>query len=464
VSATDDGATRPFRDEYCDSCGTLLPPFGTFCPTCGALRASLRESGFEGPAPLTPRPVTVIPVATRRTPSWRLVIKSVMAFGMLTFVAQLFISLAALIYGTTIVLPVIADGRYTVYVIAPVLMAVGQISGDALAAYYAIIVAAILASATWLFLTSYGDFAKELKMKAKPRKHSAIFDLCGLMFAVLFLNVVVVLISGVLWEEPTSPTENAELWELLFLLANASVWEELIVRVLLIGVPLLIMDFARQSYRSKKHNYLLGGGFNIGVPEVTLILISSALFGFGHYDGWGAWKVFPSAVAGVAFGYMFLRHGLASAIMLHFGFDYLSMPPEVFSDGSDLGVLVLLGVAVLAWMAMGAVFFGYYIIRMVEFATKQTYFDDHPQQPTPYFYYRTYGYPPPQHQWSAPSRADPYAQRSETDPTRNHVEPAQLTPPQAQHPGGFFICPACGFTGARWENGRFQCLRCGAVV
>lgn len=410
-----------------------------------------------------PGPLPIIPGATRKAPSWRVVIKTVLAYGMITFVAQLLIGLAALIYGTTIVLPVIAEHGYTLYVIAPVLMPVGEISGDALAAYYIVIVAAILASAVWLFLTSFKDFFQELRMRGKPRKHSAIFDLCGLMFAVLFLNVVVVLISGVLWEEPSSPTENAELWELLFLLANASVWEELIVRVLLIGVPLLIMDFARQSFRTKKFRYILGGGFEMGVPEVTLILISSALFGYGHYDGWGAWKVFPSAVAGVAFGYLFLRHGLASAIMLHFGFDYLSMPSEVFSDGSDMGVLFLLALAVLAWVAMGAVFFGYYVIRIVEFVTKRTYFDDRPRPTVQYFYYPTYAYPPTTQQWPTAPEPGPPDSRGWADEGGGSSRPGQTMSPPPQ-PGGFFVCPACGFTGARWENGRFQCLKCGAIV
>ena len=394
----------------------------------------------------------------RKPPSWRLIIKTILAFGMITFIVQLLVGLAALVYGTTIVLPVITHHSYTMYVIAPVLLAIGEISGDALAAYYILIVAAIVASAVWLFLSSAKEYHKELTMKAESRRHSAIFDLCGLMFGVLFLNVLIVLMSGILWEEPTSPTEDSALWELLFLLANASVWEELIVRVLLIGVPLLLIDLLRQSLQAKKYRYLLGGGFTLGTPEIVLILISSALFGFGHYEGWGAWKVFPSAVAGVAFGYMFMRHGLASAIMLHFGFDYLSMPTEVFSDGSGMGALVLLGIAVLLWMAMGAVFFGYYIIRMVEFVTKKKYFEERPPAPMPYPYYYGYRYVPPEPQWPPPQTPAQQGQWQGGSAEGPVVSPA---PPGF---GGFFVCPACGHTEAHWKDGRFKCLRCGAIV
>lgn len=441
----------------------MIPQLGTYCPTCGALRTSLRRRLAAEPLSPPPRQFPHPGVGARRPPSWRLVIKTILAFGMLTFVVQLLVALAALVYGTGIVLPEIVHATYTIFVIAPVLIAVGTISGDILAAYYLIIVVAIIASALWLFLSSYKGFVRELRMKAEPRKHSALFDLCGLMFGVLFLNVVIVLLSGILWEEPTAPTEGSELWELLFLLANASVWEELIVRVLLIGVPLLLIDLVRQSFRAKRHRYILGGGFTMGAAEVTLILASSALFGFGHYDSWGAWKVFPSAVAGVAFGYMFLKHGLASAIMLHFGFDYLSMPMEVFSDGSDLGVLMLLGLAVLAWVAMGAVFFGYYVIRMIEFVTRRTYFDDYPPRFTPYVQYYTYRPGPPAQEWSVPPPPDAQT----VEPAGPIIwEDARREPPAAPRPPheGFFVCPACGFTQARWKDGRFQCLRCGTFV
>lgn len=450
MPVADGGPTPGPQEEYCGYCGAKIPPLGRFCPRCGALRASLRTG-----APVQQYVQPAAPgwaqrrAPQRRSTSWRMIIKTLLAFGMLTFIVQLLLGLAALVYGTTIVLPEIVDQTYLVYVIAPILIVVGEISGNTLAAYYVLVVVAIVASAVWLFLTSARGYHKELTMKGDTRKHSAIFDLCGLMFAVLFMNVIVVLVTGALWEDPASPTEESELWELLFLLANASVWEELVVRVLLIGVPLLFIDIARNKLQPRSHKYLLGGGFALGVPEVALVLVSSALFGFGHLEGWGAWKVFPSAVAGVAFGYMFLRHGLAAAIMLHFGFDYLSMPTEVFASTSDLGVLMVFGLAVLVWMGMGAVFFGYYLVRMFEFVTGGKYFEERPPAPAPYpFYYVSRQAPPP-----------PPVQHMQGD----HQEVWGPVPAQAGA-GGFFVCPVCGSVEASWRDGKFQCLRCGTVV
>ncbi len=415
------------------------------------------RAGPPSPYHVQPPVRVSAPPPVARRPSWRMVIKTVLAFGMATFIVQLLVGLAALVYGTTIVLPEIVHASYTLYIIMPFLVGIGQISGELLAAYYLVVVAAILASATWLFLGSASGFHKELNGKGESRKHSAVFDLCGLMFAVLFLNVVVVLLVSAVWGEPESPTEEAETWELLFLLANASVWEELVVRVLLLGVPLLLIDLTRHTLQAKRYRYFLGGGFSLGLAEVSLLIISSAMFGIGHYEGWGAWKVFPSAVAGAAFAYLFLRHGLAAAIMLHFGFDYLYIPTEVFVQGSQTAALVILGVAVLAWLAMGAVFFGYYILRMAEFVTKRKYFEEPPPRPAPYPYY--YGHPvaPPAEVWGTGGQG--YQVQWQHPPMEIRQAPA---PPPG--PGGFFVCPACGGTEARLTDGQLQCLRCGTRI
>lgn len=460
VSVTEGDPSQQSQGEYCSRCGTRISSFGSYCPNCGAQRVSPgRETAPQQTPPAlpgwTPQPPRV---AVRKPPSWRLIIKTILAFGMLTFLAQLFLSLAALVYGTTIVLPEIVHYSYALYVVAPILIVIGELSGEALGAYYLLLVVAILASAAWIFLIGAKGYFKELTMKAESRKHSVVFDLCGLMFGVLFLNYVVILIVNAFWGAPSVPTEGTDLWQLLFVLANASVWEELVVRVLLIGVPLILIDLLRHSTQVKKYRYVLGGGFSFGVAEIVLLLASSVLFGFAHYEGWGAWKVFPSAVAGFAFGYMFLKHGLPSAIMLHFGFDYLTMPTEVFVQGSDIGALVLLGIALIAWAGMGAVFFGYYVTRMIEFVTKKRYFEEMPPAPTMFPNYYTYRYVPPEPQWRPPQPPVQQLPRQDVQVWGPAVSPA---PPG---PAGFFVCPVCGHTGARWMDGKFQCLRCGAIV
>ncbi|HIH02134.1 TPA: CPBP family intramembrane metalloprotease [Thermoplasmata archaeon] len=222
--------------------------------------------------------------------------------------------------------------------------------------------------------------------------------------------------------------------------------------MLYIGVPLAAAYFAMTRDLSKLPKYLLGGGITIGAAEVVLVLTSGVIFGFAHFEGWGAWKIFPSGLAGVAFGYMFLRHGLPAAIMLHFSFDYLSMPLVVFED--SIGLLLVVGISILLWLAVGSVFVVYYTIRLVEFVTKRTFFDVRTgeegappfrgQRPRPV----TYGNSPGGY---------PYSPEVSTSGGGN------LGGGRGFGPGGYFICPACGGTAARWLGGGLQCMRCGRI-
>ncbi len=367
---------------------------------------------------------------------WRTAIRTVSAWFMLSFVAYLLLCLAALVYGVGIVGPEIGDHSYTLYVAFLGLVSLVTISGGFLHAWYIFLVAAIIASALWLFLRSLRKFFNEASFNGKARNHSPLFDLCALMFAVLFVNAIIVLFLTVTGDAPSSPVEEMDDWELLFILANASVWEEIIARVLLIGLPLLALDLARRHGLQPVHRYVLGGKIPIGWTQVTFVLISSAVFGFAHFEGWGSWKVFPAAVAGVAFGYMFLRHGLASAIMLHFSFDYLSMPLTLF-EGSSLTIVV--GLGLLLWIGLGLGFTVYFTIRIVEFITGQKYLDE--------------PVPSPAGQGVSQSPLIAAAQGQYQDGVQWH--------PTAGVGHGFFVCPSCGSGEARWRDGGLQCLRCG---
>lgn len=368
---------------------------------------------------------------------------------MLTVILSLVAGLATLVYGVGLVAPDILDNPdwengYTLFIVVPVFVDLFTISGYALLVYYLLIVAAIVASCTWVFLSSYKTFLRELTMRAEPRNHSQIFDISGLIFVEMFALLVIVIIAELLGISGTEEGVTGTKSELLFGLANASVWEELIVRVLMIGLPLLVIDSAIRKDRRRLHSYVFGGGFKFGVPEVSLLMFSAVIFGYAHYlGGWEAWVVPWDALGGVTFGYLFLRHGLAAAVVLHFVIDYRGMPTEIF--GFSQAYLVVL---FWLWMAIGAVFAVYYVIRMTEFLTGKKYFEERTEylapyqvQPMPYPPV-TRGYPqiqiPPQ----------PTAQQARTEPGRS----AALY--------GGFVCPHCGHTEARWINGRFQCLRC----
>ncbi len=371
---------------------------------------------------------------------------------MVFFGIYLIVCLFTLIYGMDMVYPELAIRSFTQYIVLVGVSPLFTMSGNLLQAWYVFLVAAIVASAVWVAVTSRRKFVDELLMRGDARNHSSFFDLSGLMFMVLFVNTMIVLMLMALGSDPADPTEEAETWELLFLLANASVWEEIIARVLLIGMPLIALDAARRQ-RRKPWKYVTGGGVEITGAEVVLILLSAGLFGLGHLEGWGAWKVFPAGLAGVAFGYMFLRHGLASAIFLHFSFDYLSAPLLVFED--SVGVLLTLGIGMYLWLGAGLVFLAYYGIRVVEFFSGKKYFEVR----------RTVvARPAPMPPWQAPRI--PSAEKDDLRTTHGAGRGVERAGGAEYLPGfgGGFVCPACGATQARWLTAGLQCLRCGRIL
>lgn len=425
----------------CLRCGAWIPARGSYCPMCGALRPSLAEKQPQQWPPPTPyqqpygQGYYIRPV--KQPMQWRTITRTISAGLMLTFAVYLVLCLIVLVYGVGIVGPEIGGHSYTLYVALLGLVSLVTISGSLLHAWYLFLVGAILISATWLLLKSYRKFFNEITFKGKVRDHSPLFDLCALMFAVLFINTFIVIFLTATGNAPTSPVEDMEDWELLFILANASVWEEIIARVLLIGLPLMVVDLFRRRGLQPVQKYLLGGGMPIAWTQATLVVISAALFGFAHFEGWGSWKVFPAGVAGVAFGYMFLKHGLASAIMLHFSFDYLSMPLTLFDDSLSLQLMV--GLGLLLWLGLGLGFTIYFTIRIAEFVTKQKYLDEAAPISS-----------------GAPGSQPPFTGQAYAQ-----------SPAHAQwHPTagvglGFFVCPSCGSGEARWHDGGLQCLRCG---
>ncbi len=442
------GPAPPGQDS-CPFCGTAFPERAYYCPNCGSVRPSIVAAG--------------LPMAgDRRTWAWqqyrrpakradlRAVIKAVSAFAMITLGIQTMLMLFTLIYGIHMVVPEILDewAGYTLFVIVPVVVTLFELSGYYLVAYYLFLVVAIVASCAWVVLRSYKTFLKELSMKATTREHSPLFETCGLLFATMFFSVVMALAFGASDEEiPDIGTVE----ESLFLLANASVWEEIVVRVLMIGLPMVLVDFARRSWNKNWYAYALGGGFRLGIPEVSLLIISSFVFGMAHYvTGWGAWKILPAAVGGLAFGYLFLRFGIAASIMLHFATDYLGMPIEVFESDR---LRMIVGLGVLMWLGFGLIFFIYYTTRVAEFLSGKRLFETGPRAvPTP---------------WTDPRMRAPipgtwtYSTVPTQAPAPQPHQPPPSAPPAVSSFGMGYVCPVCGHTEARYINGRFQCLGCG---
>ncbi len=155
------------------------------------------------------------------------------------------------------------------------------------------------------------------------------------------------------------------LWKQLHSFAVASVWEEILVRVLMLGLPLLIYHVLADRKEASVGRYLVGGGFKIDTAAFVLIAISSMVFALAHVAGWDLWKVLPTVISGFAFGYLFLKRGLWAAIILHFVFDYLGMTTDVLIVWG-IDITLLFNLFFFFWVLVGVVILVHYIVIMID--------------------------------------------------------------------------------------------------
>jgi hypothetical protein len=440
------------KEEFCNYCGTHFKEGALFCDMCGSVRPSVQA------APPTShmdwrtwalRPKEYLPMY--RPYPWRSAFKAFFAICILSIVLALAVNLITLVYGMGLVTPYILDTSYNygLFIVLPVFINLLTLSGYPLLGYYFLIVAIIVASCTWVFLVSYPTFVKEMTMKAKSREHSPLFDIGGLLTSTVFLTYVVLFIAILAGASDTGGPSTGDLEDSLFALANAPVWEEVIVRVLLIGLPLLIIHSVRRKRSRPLYSYILGGKFKFGIPEVVLVIASATIFGYAHFlGGWGFWKVPAAAIGGVAFGYLFLRHGLPAAIVMHFAVDYTGMPSQVFNFSNAFEITLIL-----LWIGLGFAFTIYYITRIGEFLTGTKFLEARPE-PAGAPWLQPWTVRP-----SPPRQGSPDYQAWQQNRSRADMPVI----PQEAYYGGY-VCPNCGYTQARWVDGRFQCLRCGRLT
>lgn len=377
-------------------------------------------------------------------------------------------------------------------------------------AYYVFLVAAITLACLYYALRESRLFVATIlapvdRIGTRLRSMSAWVAITQSWLAVTFVQVAIVLLLTAIGPPPSSPISPTagNTWVLLFELANASVYEELVFRALLIGAPMalgsLLMSVATGrrtaiggSPLAHAARYLAGGNLRATSSKEALlagwVLLfgSSTVFGLAHAPGWGWWKVVPAMIAGLAFGYLFLRHGIGAAIIAHFVSDYTSSLTYEGVGGITLSLftdLLFLGLAI-----AGAGFLLWYVIDAWGHARDlwRRFTGHRVLQPAP-----AVPVPPPgttyaPRPWTPPASPPSTAFPGTPSPLWQPIPPPPQAPPPptairdssvipreyvpSYHPPpyGFppvrFQCPSCGWVEAKYENRHFTCLRCGRAA
>jgi hypothetical protein len=135
-----------------------------------------------------------------------------------------------------------------------------------------------------------------------------------------------------------------------------------------------LAGYLRSRSTNGMWGFLLGGGFKIGPLEAFFITGSALMFGLAHVAGWDMFKALPTFVAGLGFGYLFLKVGIHAAILLHFAFDYLSLGQALLPGFGLMELLLLVLFAI-----VGAFYFGHYAVQAARWFREQTGQAEHGQ-------------------------------------------------------------------------------------
>ncbi len=407
----------------CPRCAAEVLDDAAFCPRCGLpLKGTddmARQYAFYAPPP---RPVR----EKSSLQSARELLRGIGAYMTLVVLALVTINVGIMLWGMQYVIPEAFDSFTSLFVVLPWLVRFLELPGVWFVIYYILLVVAVLLSYAIMLYLGRKQLWDELRFK--PTEHSPLYAVSTIFLAVLALNAAYYLLLGFIGVDPSSGGDAGQLWEKLYSLLRASVWEEVICRILYIGLPLgavYILKGKGAPYR----RYILGGNFQFGPWEKFFLVFSAGMFALAHVFSWDLYKVPPTFLAGLALGYLFLRCGVYASIMLHFFIDYLSFPMDVWpGDSTDM----VMGLLMLAFMALGAVYLVYYSVRALElFSGRQLL------------------------KWGEPRPVSVYYQP--LSPKAKYVPyDGPLTTPSFG-----FVCKHCAGTEARYVDGRFICSRCG---
>lgn len=212
-----------------------------------------------------------------------------------------------------------------------------------------------------------------IRKRAPPAdENNSFIMLFQLFMTILFINMIIIVIHTLLTGNspsvPESLGESTLLEKRLYMLANASVYEEIVTRILLLGLPLYFVAKLTKKKDRAWYKYLLGGNIKIGISAYFFALFSASLFGMAHLS-WGAWKVIPTIISGLAFSYIFLKKGIFPAIVFHFLFDYLGMGGSIIehSGHSAVGYNAVFSLLLLLWLHAGIRYFAHYSLKSLYF-------------------------------------------------------------------------------------------------
>ncbi len=397
-----------------------------------------------------------------------------LAVGVMALVIYI-ISLGYMLYSPFYIIHHInqPDFYNILYVLVPIPVGIVELVTIAAYGWYIFLVVAVSISAYFMFRKGILPYIKSVASDMFSYKQNPFQDVVELLSLSLFITIVAaflyMLFAGS--SPPTPPLGEEPLYERMMLLLNASVYEELITRTVFLGIPLYVYY---KFFQNKNISFIkiFGGTKEIGYPEIFFILFSAIIFGVAHVPGWTWWKFIPAFIAGIAFGYVYVRYGIYASITMHFLNDFSSIPADVYPQFTLVYTIIFIGFAI-----VGVVFLISRLIRVFQFfgILKRPSATQEPVLP-----------PPPPPLWVFPEESENIATTPDivlpssdvpsvnSYPQRDVIReentnlfpiPRNFTPSPAGEEWINIICPVCGGREFRYEGkGKLRCVQCGKII
>ena len=399
----------------CPRCGTEITD-GT-CPNCGYMVTENKKTDKSKSRDLLEN-----------------IIRYFTLVSVILFIGYTVLNTSAMLYLIKLILPKTIYNSSVIYLVSPIpviqsgnyYFALGlfKINGYPFAIYYLGLVGIIFLSYIAMFYNGTKDFLNYFKRTLNnddngPNKlKGPIMRVACIFAALLFVTYIYMIGLEILGTSPSTPSglTDSPLWELAYGFTNAAVWEEVVVRVIYIGIPMVF--YAKLKGHKNPKKFLIGG---FGLKSrfiVVLIVLSSAIFSLAHLASWDIFKIFPTFIAGIGFGYLFAKDGLYSAILLHFVWDYMSIPDKLMAIPNYNMYFSLL---LFFWIVVGGYYSFYFVKHGIKWFSK-------PQE------------------------------KEEKIVSEKEMKKESTTPDSSFA----YVCPNCGNSTALYtEEGKLKCKRCG---
>lgn len=322
---------RRIVSNECPECEKYAAGGYSFCGVCGRALGGAERGAYPSGAEYKPVP-------ERPRPG---ILESILLVVCMAVIVLAVFEAITLLVNFPGVSSFLLDKYVNFFLLVPYPHTVFSLDGIALQIYWVFVGMVILLC----LITAIHKFA--VKIKAAGRiddadavEDTAFFWVGVFLSASIFISFIVSLIVLLSGSDLNTP-DFGNMFEQMFSLADAGVWEEIVARVVYIGVPMVLISLV--VTKKKESVMCLFGGFGMSRTAVALIIISGMIFGMAHYPGWEnqLWKVVTAGIMGVFLGYLFVRFGLYASILLHFVNDYLSSF-DWMGVGGFLGVVSLL--------------------------------------------------------------------------------------------------------------------------